>query len=335
MFPYSYHMDTPKTLLEAINFFSEYENCRQYMISVRWEDCIVRCPTCGSDSVKYMETAKLYNCRTKHAKQKFSLKVGTIYEDSAISLEKWLPATWLLTNCKNGISSYELARAIGVTQKSAWHMLHRIRKAMEVTGDLPKMGGEGKVCVTDETFVGGKVTNMHHKRLKAMKKEVRPARVQAYNTTYGEKIAVQGIFDKGSREMRAKVVPNVRRATLQKEILANIEFGSTIHTDEAVWHKSLKEQYVHETVNHAIQYVRKGVSTNAVENFWSLLKRNLNGTYVAVEPFHLDRYLAEQCFRFNTSKTMNDAARFRKALTQTVGKRLTYAEVTGKVSERA
>ena len=138
MFPYYRDMDTPKTLLEAINFFSEYENCRQYMIAVRWADGIVRCPTCGSENVIYMEKAKLYNCRTKHSKQKFSLKVGTIYEDSAISLEKWLPATWLLSNRKNGISSYELARAIGVTQKSAWHMLHRIRKAMEVTGDLPR-----------------------------------------------------------------------------------------------------------------------------------------------------------------------------------------------------
>ena len=328
-------MDTPKTLLEAINFFSEYENCRHFMISVRWADGVVRCPTCGSDSVKYMEKAKLYNCRTKHAKQKFSLKVGTIYEDSAISLEKWLPATWLLTNCKNGISSYELARAIGVTQKSAWHMLHRIRKAMQVTGDLPKMGGEGKTVVTDETFVGGKVTNMHHKRLQAQKKQVRPVRVQQYNNVWGNKIAVQGMFDKDSREIRAKVVPNVKRKTLQKEILASVAWGTTMHSDTASVHFNLKDHFVHETVNRAVEYVRGEVSTNALENFWSLLKRNLNGTYVAVEPFHLDRYLAEQCFRFNTSKTMKDGERFRKALSQIVGKRLTYAEVTGKVDERA
>ena len=328
-------MDTPKTLLEAINFFSEYENCRQFMISVRWADGIVRCPTCGSEKVTYLENARLYNCRTKHSKQKFSLKVGTIYEDSAIGLEKWLPATWLLTNCKNGISSYELARAIGVTQKSAWHMLHRIRKALEITGDAPKIGGEGKTVVADETFIGGKVTNMHHDRLKAMKKEVRPARVQTYNHTFGEKIAVMGMFDKESREIRAKVVPSVKRKTLQKEILENVVWGSTLHTDEAQAYKSLKDKYVHETVNHAIGYVRGEVSTNSLENFWSLLKRNLNGTYVAVEPFHLDRYLAEQCFRFNTSKTMKDGERFRKALSQIVGKRLTYAEVTGKAEERA
>ena len=327
-------MQEPKTLLEAITFFSEYENCRRYMIAVRWADGIVRCPTCGSESVRYMEKSKLYNCRTKHAKQKFSLKVGTFYEDSAISLEKWLPATWLLSNCKNGISSYELARALGVTQKSAWHMLHRIRKAMEVTGDAP-MGGQGKVVVTDETFVGGKVTNMHHKRLQKHKKEVRPERVQQYNNVWGNKIAVQGILDKETREIRAKVVPNVRRKTLQKEILASVVWGSTMHTDSASVHSNLKEKFVHQTVNHAVEYVRGEVTTNSLENFWSLLKRNLNGTYVAVEPFHLDRYLAEQVFRFNTSKSMNDSARFRKALSQIVGKRLTYAEVTGKVQERA
>ncbi len=327
-------MDTPKTLLEAIKFFSEYENCRQYMIDVRWADGIVRCPTCGSDKVTYLEKARLYNCRTKHSKQKFSLKVGTIYEDSAISLEKWLPATWLLSNCKNGISSYELARALGVTQKSAWHMLHRIRKAMEVTGDAP-MGGDGKTVVTDETFVGGKVTNMHHKRLQKQKKQVRPERVQQYNNVWGNKIAVQGIFDKETREIRAKVVPNVRRKTLQKEILASVVWGSTMHTDSASVHSNLKEKFVHQTVNHAVEYVRGEVTTNSLGNFWSLLKRNLNGTYVAVEPYHLDRYLAEQVFRFNTSKSMNDSARFRKALSQIVGKRLTYAEVTGKVQQRA
>src|SRR5579875_1549475 len=228
---YCRDMEAPKTLLEAIQFFSDYENCRQYMISVRWADGIVRCPRCGSDKVTYMEKSRLYFCKAKHEKAKFSLKVGTIYEDSPIGLEKWLPATWLLTSCKNGISSYELARAIGVTQKSAWHMLHRIRKAMEVTGDLPKLGGEGKTVITDETFVGGKVTNMHYSRLQAQKKIVRPERVQKYNNVWGNKIAVQGMYDKESREIRAKVVPNVKRKTLQKEILATIEWGSTLHTD--------------------------------------------------------------------------------------------------------
>lgn len=325
-------MDSPKTLIEAIQYFSDPENCRQFMIAVRWADGIVRCPHCQSENVIYLEKAKVYFCKVKHPKQKFSLKVGTIYEDSPIPLEKWLPATWLLTNCKNGISSYELARAIGITQKAAWHVLHRIRKAMETEPDAPKMGGEGKIVQTDETVIGGDPKNFHESRRKRMKKETRPERTQLYNNTYGHKVAVMGMFDKETREVRAKVVPNVRRATLQREILSSVEWGSTLHTDEAVVHKNLKDKFVHETVNHAIGYVRNNVTTNGLENFWSLLKRNLAGTYVSTEPFHLDRYLAEQCFRFNTSRSHNDGTRFMKIMSQIVGKRLTLAELTGKVA---
>lgn len=327
-------MEPPKTLLEAITYFSDVENCRKFMIAVRWEDGIVHCPQCGAEVSTYIEKSKVYFCKVKHPKQKFSLKVGTIYEDSAIGLDKWLPATWLLTNCKNGISSYELARAIGVTQKSAWHMLGRIRKAMEVSADEPKFGGEGKIVQTDETVIGGDPKNFHESRRERMSKEVRPDRTQIYNNTYGHKIAVQGMYDVETRQIRAKVVPNVRRATLQKEIFATIEWGSTLHTDQAVAYKSLKDRFVHETVNHSISYVNKGVTTNSLENFWSLLKRNLSGTYVAVEPFHLDRYLSEQVFRFNTSKSHNDGTRFKKIMRQIVGKKLTYAELTGKVGGR-
>ena len=328
-------METPKTLLEAITYFSDVENCRKFMVAIRWEDGIVRCPQCGAEVSTYIEKSKVYFCKVKHPKQKFSLKVGTIYEDSAIGLDKWLPATWLLTNCKNGISSYELARALGVTQKSAWHMLGRIRKAMEVSGDAPKLGGKGNVVQTDESVLGGDPKNFHESRRVKMSKEVRDDRTQIYNNTYGHKIAVQGMYDMETRQIRAKVVPNVRRATLQKEILASIEWGSTVYTDEAQAHKNLKDYFVHRTVNHAVSYVNKGVTTNSLENFWSLLKRNLSGTYVSVEAFHLDRYLAEQCFRFNTSKSHNDGSRFQKVMGQIVGKRLTYKELTGKEGETA
>jgi hypothetical protein len=281
-----------------------------------------------------MSNARQYFCRAKHAKPKFSLKTATLFAESPIALEKWLPAVWLLSNCKNGISSYELSRSLGITQKSAWFMLGRIRAAMDETADMPQFGGKGKVVQTDETFIGGDPHNFHVARRKRMKKETRETRVQTYNNTYGHKIAVQGMYDVDSRQVRANVVPNVRRATLQKEIFATIEFGSTIHSDEAGSHRNLKDHYVHETVNHAVTYVRDNVHTNSLENFWSLLKRNLAGTYVAVEPFHLDRYLAEQCFRFNTGKTMNDGQRFKKALSQIVGKRLTYDELTGKAAEK-
>jgi len=183
-------MEIPKTLLEAVQYFSDAENCRQFMIAVRWPDGIVKCPTCGNDKVAYLEKANLYFCKAKHPKQKFSLKVGTIYEDSPIPLEKWLPATWLLTNCKNGISSYELARAIGITQKAAWHVLHRIRRAMETAPDAPKLGGKGKIVQTDETVIGGDPKNFHQSRRDRMRKEARPERTQLYNNTYGHKVAV-------------------------------------------------------------------------------------------------------------------------------------------------
>jgi transposase-like protein len=328
-------MEAPKTLLEAIQYFSDAENCRKFMIAVRWADGVVRCPHCDSEKVTYLAKAKVYQCYGKHAKSKFSLKVGTVFEDSPIGLEKWLPASWLISNCKNGISSYELSRDLGVTQKTAWFMLHRIRKAMEPGLDVPKMGGAGKIVQTDETVIGGDPKNFHESRRERMAKETRPNRTQIYNNTYGHKIAVQGIFDKEARQVRAKVVPNVRRATLQKEILSGIEWGSTLHTDQAQAYKSLKDQFVHETVNHAVCYVSKGVTTNNLENFWSLLKRNLAGTYVAVEPYHLDRYLAEQCFRFNTCKSHNDGSRFTKLISQLAGKRLTYAELTGKEEQAA
>jgi len=282
----------------------------------------------------YMPNAKQYHCKAKaHKDTKFSLKVGTIFEDSAIGLEKWLPASWLLSNCKNGISSYELARALGVTQKSAWHMLGRIRLAMKDAAPAMLGGSDGGPVEVDEAFVGGEPKNWHLRKREAHHKAVRSERVRTYQNAFTHKTAVIGMLDRDSRQVRAKVVPNVRRETLQNQILDTIEFGSKVYTDQAVTYKSLKDKYVHETVNHAIQYVNGQVHTNGIENFWSLMKRNLKGTYVCVEPFHLDRYLDEQVFRYNNRDT-NDAARFKKTLSQIVGKRLTYAELTGKENQR-
>lgn len=317
-------METPKTLLEAIRFFQDYENCRQFMISVRWMDGIVRCPRCDSENVSYMPNAKQYHCKAKqHKDTKFSLKVGTIFEDSPIGLEKWLPAAWLISNCKNGISSYEVARALGITQKSAWHMLHRLREAMN-GGQMFKMGGNGPIEV-DETHIGPKPQKMHRaKRLKVHGPDRK-------DTT----AVVMGMLDRESRQVRAKVIPNVKRETLQNEILNQIEGGSTVYTDglPAYDHLAAKD-YIHETVNHVEEYVRGQVHTQGIENFWALLKRGLRGTYVAVEPFHLDRYVTEQVFRYNNRATkdnlLNDADRFTLLMSQITGKRLTYAELTGK-----
>jgi transposase-like protein len=320
-------MNVPKTLQQAIQYFSNFENCRNFMISARWPDGKVLCPRCGSEKVAWLEKAKVYFCSVKHPKQKFSLKVGTVLEDSPIGLDKWFPAMWLLSNCKNGISSYELAKDLGVTQKSAWFMLHRIRAAMK-NNSLRKLGSTGGPVEVDEVFVGGNLRKMHaDRRLKlknAMGKD--------------HKTIVLGMLDRDTREVRTKVIPNVKRETLQSEILRQVQGAGTVYTDGYAAYDNLAAQaFIHETVNHVDEYVRGQVHTQGIENFWSLLKRTLTGTYVAVEPFHLDAYADEQAFRFNNRATkenpLDDADRFMLAVSQVSGKRLTYAELTGKVGE--
>ncbi len=280
----------PKSLQEAVIYFSNPDNCIDYLAIRRWPNGIVLCPTCGSDKVKFNPNRRVWQCAIHHAKRQFSIKVGTVMEDSAIPLDKWLTATWLVTNCKNGISSYEIARDVKVTQKSAWFMLHRIRLAMKDETFGSKFGKDGGEVETDETFVGG-------------------------------------------CKVRATVVPNVKRETLQSAILNQVEFGAKLYSDDAVAYNELASLYVHDVVNHAETYVKGRVPTNGLENFWSLLKRGLRGTYVAVEPFHLERYVDEQVFRFNNRKDMNDADRFELAVSQMVGRRLTFAELTGKAGE--
>jgi len=289
------------------------------MIQVRWADGIVRCPHCGSDKVTYLDKAKVYRCYGNHPKQKFSLKVGTVFEDSPIGLEKWLPASWLLSNCKNGISSYELARAIGVTQKSAWFMLHRIRTAMKDEPTRPMGWTPNDPVEIDECYIGGKPKNMHSKRRNAAKQQ-------------DHKAVVFGMLTRRTKEVRALVVPNAKKPALFGAIQKHIGKRSTIYSDQFSTYHDLKDvnEYVHKTVNHMVEYVNGKVHTQGIENFWSLLKRSLAGTYVTVEPFHLDRYLDEQVFRYNNRRKMNDGGRFSKMLSQVAGKRLTYAELTGK-----
>jgi transposase-like protein len=310
----------PVTLQQAIIYFSDPDRAFRYAIELRWPDAKIDCPRCGSESHSFISTRKKWFC--KGCKKQFTVKVGTIFEDSPIGLDKWMTAVWLLAGCKNGISSYELAKAIGITQKSAWFVLHRIREAMQ-SGTFMKMGGNGPIEV-DETHIGPKPQKMHRaKRLKVHG----PDRKDTTAT-------VMGMLDRESRQVRAKVIPNVKRETLQNEILNQIEGGSTVYTDGSPAYDTLAaRQYIHATVNHIEEYVRGEVHTQGIENFWSLLKRGLRGTYVAVEPFHLDRYVAEQVFRFNNRATkdnpLNDADRFALAMSQVSGKRLTYAELTG------
>jgi transposase-like protein len=318
-------MEAIKTLTQAVQHFADYENCRRFMIEMRWMDGIVRCPYCGSSKLTWMAKARVYRCYGDHAKQKFSLKVGTVFEDSPIALEKWLPAVWLLSNCKNGISSYELSRSIGVTQKSAWFMLHRIRLAME-TKSFEKMGGNGGPVEIDETFVGGKVKNMH---------KAKRSKSQAAQGGKGKAI-VLGMLQRGGM-VRAKVIMDRTKKHVDPVVIGNVAPGSHIMTDEFAVYPHLSAEYIHEVINHLEGYVREHVHTNGIENFWSLLKRGLNGTYISVEPFHLDAYVTEQAFRFNNRATkdnpLTDADRFALAVSQISGKRLTYAELTGKVGQ--
>lgn len=316
----------PTTLQQAILFFSVYDNCRKAVESIRWADGTVVCPNCGSERVTYLANQRRYKCYEKHAKPQFSLKVGTIFEDSPIGLEKWLPALWLLTNCKNGISSYELGRALGVTQRTAWFMLSRLRLALQGS-DGGKLSGDVEI---DETYIGGRARNMH-----ADKK----ARVMGGKRGgVSSKAAVMGLLDRHGKDavsqVRTVVLTGRKRHQMQPVVREHVEAGSAIYTDSHPSYGGLNSDYTHEVIDHAEAYVDGQVHTNGLENFWSLLKRSLKGTYVAVEPFHLYRYLDEQAFRFNNRKD-SDAARFALALAGVLGKRLTWATLTGtEVSER-
>ncbi len=319
-------MNEPKSLQEAILYFANPTNCREYLVARRWLDGVI-CPRCQSKNVLFLEKYNRWHCREKHDAPQFTLKTGTIFEDSPIGLDKWLTAMWMIVNAKNGVSSHEIKRSVKVTQKTAWFMLHRIRLSLKESYSGYKFGGPDTEVETDETFIGGRKKNMH-----ADKK----LRYEQRGGAQG-KTAVMGLLDRDLRKVRAKIVPNVKRETLQAEIMKEVKYGSKIYTDDAVAYNDLQSRFVHEVVNKTQSYVRGQVHVNGMENFWSLLKRGLNGTYVAVEPFHLERYIDEQIFRYNNRATkdnpLNDSDRFDLAVRQIVGKRLTYAELTGKSQE--
>jgi transposase-like protein len=311
------------TLQEAIIYFSSPQNCLDYLAKKRWPDGVVKCPTCGSSSVSFLAKHLRWQCASHHPRRQFSIKVGTIFEDSPIGLDKWLAAMWLITNAKNGISSWEIHRGLGVSQKTAWFMLHRIRLShQEKAGN--KLSGQ---IEADETFIGGKARNMHASK-----------RARVVTGTGGkDKTAVMGILERGGKaggsKVRTKVVDNTKKKTLQGELREHVLAGSAIFTDALKSYEGLDE-FQHEVIDHAVAYVNGDVHTNGLENFWSLLKRALKGTYVSVEPFHLFRYLDEQMFRYNNRREMNDWDRFDLAVSGIVGKRIMYKELTGKLGEQ-
>ena len=308
----------PTTLIEAIEHFADFENCRAFMVALRWPNGVA-CPTCGSLDVTWMAKYRRFRCREKHASPQFTLKTGTVFEDSPIPLHKWLIALWQVVNAKNGISSCEIHRAIGVTQKTAWFMAHRIRAALH-KGSFAKLAGEVEV---DETFIGGKARNMHIAE--------RKRRITGRGAK--DKTAVLGVMKRGG-EVHALVVPDRKKLTLQGKVKEHVAAGAALFSDELKSYQGLEAWYAHGVINHAVKYVDGNVHTNTIENFWSLLKRALGGTYVSVEPFHLFRYLDEQAWRFNWRK-VTDGVRFREALRQIVGKRITYADLTGRYHDPA
>jgi len=300
-------------------YFSDVDRCQAYAIKLRWSEGI-SCPRCGSKEHSYISTRRFWFC--KGCKKQFTIKVGTIMEDSPISLDKWMTAAWLICNCKNGMSSYEIARDLGLTQKTAWFLDHRIRAAMQ-SGSFDKLSGEVEV---DETFIGGKARNMHV--------EKRERRITG--TGGKDKTAVIGILERGGK-VQTKVVNNRKKKTLQGEVKKHVEAGSALYSDALLSYEGLSSEYAHQVIDHAAAYVDGQIHTNGLENFWSLLKRGINGTYVSVEPFLLFRYLDEQAFRYNNRKEdgriVTDAERFEMLMGNVLGKRLTWNQLTGKSAD--
>jgi transposase-like protein len=318
-------MNKPKTLQQAIRYFSDEQVCIDTVAAIRWPKGPV-CPACEKKEHYYLASQRRWKC--KDCGRQFSVKLGTIFEDSPLSLDKWLCALWMLVNCKNGVSSYEIHRALGITQKSAWFMLHRLRLALQ-RGSIVKLGGRGKEVEVDETFIGGAA--------RFMSKE-RHARTIKNRRLKG-KVPVVGVLERGG-EVRADVIGGRRKPELQAHVCNNVEPGSSVYTDALRSYEDLRFQgFQHEAIDHAKCYAQGKIHTNGLENFWSILKRGLKGTYISVEPFHLFRYLDEQAFRYNNrgdkETKVTDGDRFNLALSQIAGKRLTFAEVTGKVGETA
>lgn len=309
-------MNFPETLHETITYFADDDRAFEFVRGFRWLNGEAQCPDCGSKENYFLPSGKVWKC--KACNRKFSLKIGTIFEDSPIKLGVWLCAFWMAVNAKNGISSYEIHRALGVTQKTGWFMLQRIRLALQ-NGSIVKFKG---TVEADETYIGGKARNMHHGKRKAA------------GTGGAGKTAVQGLLERhsGKKGTASRVILNVldntKRPAMQGNVRKYVLKGSEVFTDAHLSYTGLGREYMHEVVDHAETYVRGKVHTNGLENFWALLKRCIKGTHVSVEPFHLFRYLDEQAFRFNERKD-NDQGRFLKAVFGIIGRRLTYKSLIG------
>jgi transposase-like protein len=324
----------PSTLIEAVRYFSNPDICLQFLIPIVWPNGVT-CPHCGAKDAHFIATRRIWRCRERHPLRQFSIKVGTIFEDSPLPLDKWMAAIWLIANCKNGVSSCEVARDLGITQKSAWFMMHRVRMAMHTGSFMTKFGGSDKAVEVDETFIGGKARNMH--------KSVKARRITGQGHNVDDKTIVMGILERGkgtgknrtsNSQVRTAVITDRKKDTLHPLVKKHVMAGTALYSDELTGYMGLESEYQRGVIDHAVAYVDGKIHTNGMENFWSLLKRGISGTYVSVEPFHLFRYLDEQEFRYNNRGhrkfPITDFDRFKMVLSQVAGRRLTYKHLTGK-----
>lgn len=307
----------PKTLQDAIIYYSNEERCVDFLANIKWSGAERCCIKCGSTNIVGMRTRPTFLCREKECKKQFSIKTGTVMENSKLPITKWVPAIWLIVNNKNGISSYELSRGIGVKQQTAWFMLHRIRESVS-NQSLSKLSGTVEV---DETGVGGLAKNMHKSRRD---------KLRGKKNVVNNQVSVIGLLERNG-EVRAKVVEQRTKATLVPEIVKHVDPNAILYTDSAKYYHKLSELFEnHAMIDHlAKEYVRDNVWTNGIENFWTLLKRTVKGTYIKISPKHLNSYVIEQAFRYNTRKE-TDAERFERAVRHIFGKKLSYKDLVGR-----
>lgn len=308
-------------LRELILSMPTEKACREYLAKQRWVDGKAVCPYCGHGKCYSIEDGERYKCASKECYKRFKITVGTIFEASNIPLVKWFTAIYLVTAHKKGISSYQLAKDIGCTQKTGWFMLHRIREAMR-TKVATKLDN---IVEVDEVYIGGKVSNMSKSKR---------TRLRETGMTYNTKFMVMGMLERGGDLKLIPIAGTNNTDVLQNAVLENVDTDAVLITDSLTSYNGLGNVYAgHEVVNHTEQeFVRdKVLHTNSIEGAFSMLKRSIYGIYHQVTPKHLARYCSETMFRYN-NRDINDAARFTYSLSKVNG-RLTYKELVDKANE--